>query len=157
MTTQTTIDLGRFSLQAPPTWQIASLILVGPPDVATGPAKSPGVSGNFQQNLVVVSELVEEKETLPAYVQKQTAKLQEQGALHRPPGPLEKVTLGDGRDGLLFEHVVLGPSGERVRQMQLIALKNGVLHALIASHLDGLPFEAQREGFRSMLRSVRLP
>lgn len=154
MAVPTNIDLGSFSLQAPPSWQIASLIVVGPPDAV---AQGPGQQGQFQQNLVVVSEMVEEGETLPSYVQKQTAKLQQQGALHRPPGPLEKVTLADGREGLMFEHVVLGPSGEKVRQMQLIALKDGLLHALICSHLDGLPFESQRDAFRTMLKSVKLP
>jgi hypothetical protein len=154
MASQTEIDLGSFALKAPPQWQIASLILVGPPD-APG-AGGPGVQGNFQQNLVVVSERIEGNETLQAYVQKQTGKLQEQGALHRPPGPLEKVTLSGGREAVIFEHVVLGPSGEKVRQMQLISLKDGMLHAMIASHLDGLPFESRRDEFRGMLTSARL-
>lgn len=128
--------------------------MVGPPDAPS--SKAPGAQGNFQQNLVVVSERVEGEETLSAYVQKQTGKLQEQGALHRPPGPLEKVTLPNGREAVIFEHVVLGPSGEKVRQMQLISLKDGMLHAMIASHLDGLPFESQRDSFRGMLKSARL-
>jgi hypothetical protein len=160
MTTQgssTQIDLGSFAVTAPPKWQIASLILVGPPDSPKGPGGPAGMQGNFQQNLVVVSELIEKTETLQSYVQKQTSKLQQQGALHRPPGPMEKVNLGEGREAVLFEHVVLGPSGEKVRQMQLMTLRSGMLHALIASHLDGLPFEAQRESFRSMLKSAKLP
>ncbi len=152
-TSATQIDLGSFAVTAPSQWQIASLILVGPADSAKGP----GVQGNFQQNLVVVSEAIDKTETLQSYVQKQTAKLQQQGALHRPPGPMEKVNLGDGREAVLFEHVVLGPSSEKVRQMQLMTLRSGMLHALIASHLDGLPFEAQRESFRTMLKSVKLP
>ena len=151
---ETQIDLGSFALKAPPKWQIASLILVGPPDA---PGATPGVQGNFQQNLVVVSEMIEKGESLQSYVQKQTSKLQQQGALHRPPGPMEKLSMGEGREAVIFEHVVLGPSGEKVRQMQLMTLKGGMLHALIASHLDGLPFESQRESFRSMLQSAKLP
>lgn len=151
----TQIDLGSFTLKAPPKWQIASLILVGPPDQA-GPS-TPGAQGTFQQNLVVVSEMVEKGETLQSYVQKQTSKLQQQGALHRPPGPMEKIALGEGRESVIFEHVVLGPSGEKVRQMQLMTLKAGMLHALIASHLDGLPFESHRDNFRGMLTSAKLP
>ena len=152
----THIDLGSFSIRAPAKWQIASLILVGPPDSAKAPA-SPGAAGNFQMNLVVVSEAIDNTETLQGYIQKQTAKLQQQGALHMKPGPMEKVNLGEGREAVIFEHVVLGPSGEKVRQMQLMTLRGGMLHALIASHLDGLAFEMQSESFRTMLKSVKLP
>ena len=149
------ISVGSFNITTPAGWQVASLILVGPPDMAH--PSSPGQQGMFQQNVVVVTEPVEDNETVEAYVKKQTEKLKEQNALHRPPGPLEKVTLAGGRTGVLFEHVVLGPGGEKVRQMQLVSLSGGFAHALIASHMDGLPFESQRESFRGILTTVALP
>ncbi len=43
--------------------------------------------------------------------------------------------------------------GERVRQMQLVVIKNGVAHTTIATHLDGISFENVREEFRAMLLS----
>ena len=147
-------SVGPISLTPPADWQIASLILVGPADT---PSQSPGAAATpFQQNLVVISERVDAGETLDGYIGKQTGKLKDQGLMHRPPGPLEKVAMGGGREGALFEHVVLGPSGEKVRQMQLVSLKGNLLYALIASHLDGLAFEAARATFSGMLRSVKL-
>jgi hypothetical protein len=134
-------------------WQIASIILVGPPDAA---AEAAPAGQNFQQNVVVVSEPVPEEETAESYVQKQTAKLKEQKALFAAPGQLEKVSLGSNRAAVLFEHVVLGPNGERVRQMQVVSLHAGRMHALIASHLDGPRFAAHRSALRQMLVGVKL-
>lgn len=144
------LAVGGFGLPLPDNWQIASIILVGPPETETGQQA-------FQQNIVVVSEAVEDDETTESYVQKQTAKLKEQKALFASPGQLEKVSLSQGRAGVLFEHVVLGPGGERVRQMQVVCLHEGRVHALIASHLDGPRFAAQRATLRQILTSVRLP
>ena len=152
---QSSMTVGNFNLPTPEGWHMASLILVGPPDAAN--QNAPGQAGGFQQNLVVVSEMVDAEETTEAYVKKQTQKLKEQNALHRPPGPLEPVTLAGGRAAVLFEHVVLGPGGEKVRQMQLISVNSGSVYALIASHMDGLPFEAQREAFRAILLGAQLP
>ena len=151
MSSNAPLSVGRFSLTPPGGWQVASLILLGPPD-----SGAPGSAGAFQQNLVVVCEKLDENETLDGYVARQTQKLKEQGAMFRPPGPMEKVPFPGGRQAVLFEHVVLGPQGEKVRQMQMVTLKEGTLHALIVSHLDGLPFEAARDDFSGLLRSVSL-
>lgn len=151
MSPSASIAVGRFALDPPPGWQVASLILLGPPD-----AGAAGAAGPFQQNVVVVCEKLGEEETLEGYVARQTQKLKEQGAMSLPPGPMEKVPMGGERRAVMFEHVVLGPQGEKVRQMQLVTLKDKNLHALIASHLDGLPFEAARETFSALLRSIRL-
>lgn len=144
------LTVGDFVLPLPSDWHIASLILVGPVDSAPG-------APNFQQNVVVVSEPVEASETAETYVQKQTAKLKEQKALSQSPGALEKITTGNGRSAVMFEHVVLGPNGERVRQLQVVSIDKGRMHALIASHLDGPRFAAQRPALRQMLAAVKLP
>jgi hypothetical protein len=149
--TNTQLTVGGFSLPTPADWQIASIILVGPPDTA-----APGTPA-FQQNIVVVSEPVAADETVESYVQKQTAKLKEQKALHASPGQLEKVSLPGGRAAAMFEHVVLGPNGEKVRQLQLVSIHEGRMHALIASHLDGPRFAAQRPALRQILTQARLP
>ena len=146
------LQVGSFSLPTPQDWHIASVIVVGPPDGAgAGPQGQ-----QFQQNIVVVSEPVEDDENAEAYVQKQTAKLKEQKALFASPGQLEKIALG-GHPAVLFEHVVLGPGGERVRQMQVVCVHKGRMHALIASHLDGPRFAAQRSSLRTILTGARLP
>jgi len=146
------LQVGSFSLPTPQDWHIASVIVVGPPDGAgAGPQGQ-----QFQQNIVVVSEPVEDDENAEAYVQKQTAKLKEQKALFASPGQLEKIALG-GHPAVLFEHVVLGPGGERVRQMQVVCVHKGRMHALIASHLDGPRFAAQRSNLRTILTGARLP
>ena len=146
------LQAGAFALPTPKDWHIASVILVGPPD-----ANGAGPQGQqFQQNVVVVSEPVEENESAEAYVQKQTQKLKEQKALFASPGQLEKIALG-GHPAVLFEHVVLGPGGERVRQLQVVCVHKGRMHALIASHLDGPRFAAHRPALRTMLTGAKLP
>lgn len=147
------LQVGSFSLPTPKDWHIASVIVVGPPDGAgNGPQGQ-----QFQQNIVVVSEPVEDDEVAETYVQKQTAKLKEQKALFASPGQLEKITLAGGQPAVLFEHVVLGPGGERVRQMQVVCVHQGRMHALIASHLDGPRFAAQRSNLRTILTGAKLP
>jgi hypothetical protein len=54
---------------------------------------------------------------------------------------------------LITEQIILGATGERVRQMQLVCIKEGVAHTVITSHLDGPPFENARKEFRAMLDS----
>lgn len=147
------LQVGSFALPTPQDWHIASVIVVGPPDGAPGGAQGQ----QFQQNIVVVSEPVEDDEQAEAYVQKQTAKLKEQKALFASPGQLEKITLASGHAAVLFEHVVLGPGGERVRQMQVVCVHKGRMHALIASHLDGPRFAAQRSSLRGILTGAKLP
>lgn len=143
------LTVGGFSLPLPGDWQIASIILVGPPESQEGQQE-------FQQNIVVVSEEVSGEETATSYVQKQTAKLKEQKALFASPGQLEAIKLPGGKDAVLFEHVVLGPGGERVRQMQVVCVAGQRMHALIASHLDGPRFAAHRAGLRSILTAAKL-
>lgn len=152
MSSDNATRIGKFQLQTPADWQIASIILVGPPDEAAPAAEEQ----NFQQNIVIVSEAVAADETADSYVKKQTAKLKEQKALFAAPGQLETVKLSQNREGVLFEHVVLGPNGERVRQMQLVSSHQGRMHALIASHLDGPRFAAQRAALRQILTSAHL-
>ena len=144
------LSVGGFSLPLPGDWQIASLILVGPSEAQEGGQPE------FQQNIVVVSEGVPNEETAEAYVKKQTDKLKEQKALFASPGQLEKIKLPGGKDAVLFEHVVLGPGGERVRQMQVVSVSNGRMHALIASHLDGPRFAAHRGGLRAILTAAKV-
>lgn len=149
------VNFGTYSLEAPETWTLSSVILAGPVDEA--PARgmvSTKAVRPFQRNLITTMERVTAKETCESYLQKQLDGLREAGIQRIEGKPAEKVTVG-GVPGLLTEQIIPGPGGERVRQMQLIAIKDGIAHVAIASHLDGVPFESARAEFRHMLLSFQ--
>ena len=107
----------------------------------------------FQQNVIATMEQVGKKETPESYVKRQIEGLRKAGVQRKETAPPETVTLKSGGQGLLTEQSVVGPGGERVRQMQLVSIKGGVAHTLIASHLDGAPFDVAKASFREMLTS----
>lgn len=149
------VTFGSFSLDAPADWTLSTLIMAGPVDAAPPAqgllaAKAPRP---FQQNLVCTMEQVDAKETPDSYVKKQLEGLRKAGVSRQDAAPPESVKLKSGADGLLTEQVVVGPGGERVRQMQLVSVRGGVAHTLIASHLDGAAFMAVRATFKTMLLS----
>ena len=143
------VGFGPFSFDVPDHWTLSSVILSGPveaPDQGAPP---------FQRNLITAMEAVSADETAESFVQKYVAALASADVTQQVPTP-EEVSLADGElRGLITEHVVTGPHGEKVRQMQLVFIKEGIAFTAIASHLDGPPFENAREEFRSMLLSYR--
>lgn len=149
------VTFGSFALDAPNEWTLSTVILAGPVD------ESPAASGlmtakgarPFQQNLVATMEQVENKETPESYVKKQLDGLRKAGVSRQEAAPPERVKLKSGGEGLLTEQIVVGPGGERVRQLQLVAIKDHVAHTLIASHLDGVAFAGVKNAFREMLLS----
>jgi hypothetical protein len=147
----TRISLGPIGLDVPPDWSLSSLILAGP-----RPTESPAAaqaSRPFQRNLIITLEKVEPEETPEAYFDRQEAGLRaanvESGIIVGP----DEVELSGGNWGTLTERIVVSPDGERVRQLQLVTIKNGVAYTLIASHVDGRPFEEVREEFKGILTS----
>lgn len=143
-----------FSIDAPGDWTLSTLILSGPVEEA----KSSGMLTTkavrpFQQNLIATMEQVDQKETPKSYVDKQLEGLRKAGVQRQQGAPPEDVKLADGSSGLLTEQIVVGPGGERVRQLQLVSIKRGVAFTLIASQLDGAPYEKSKKGFREMLLS----
>lgn len=98
-------------------------------------------------------EEVDGKMTLDAYLKRQIDGLKQAGVTRQDAGKPERVKLSSGADGLIAEQIILGSGGERVRQMQLIVIKNGVAHTVIASHSDGAAFESARAELRTMLLS----
>ena len=142
------VKFGTFSLEAPGDWSLQTIILAGPPE-------PPEDSGGFQRNLITTLEFVGDRETASSYLQRQSAVLDQVQMDRVVVGPPEAVQLEGGHEGLLTEQVIRGQAGERVRQMQLVVVKDAVAHTTIASHLDGAPFEAAREAFRHMLLSFR--
>src|SRR5262245_31403878 len=146
-----------FSLEAPPDWTLSTIILAGPIEeqpLAKG-MLSTRVVKPFQRNLVATMEQVAPDVTPESYVERQIKGLREAGVAWEEVGERESVLLEGGLEGLVTEQVILGASGERVRQMQLAVIKDGVAHTLIASHLDGAPFEAVRSEFRKMRSEER--
>ncbi|MCC7385043.1 MAG: hypothetical protein IT384_24570 [Deltaproteobacteria bacterium] len=149
------VTFGSFALDAPPEWTLSTVILAGPVEEApaAGGLMTAKAARPFQQNLVATMEQVDAKETPESYVKKQLEGLRKAGVSRQETAPPEKVKLKSGTEGLVTEQVVVGPSGERVRQLQLVTIKDGVAHTLIASHLDGVSFSGARAAFKSMLLS----
>ncbi len=148
------VQLGLFSIDAPEDWRLSTVILAGPVDEQTGP-RMPTTKAlpAFQRNLVATMEEVDAKTTLESYVKRQIDGLKAAGVTRQDAGKPERVKLAAGADGLITEQIILGSGGERVRQMQLVSIKNGVAHTVIASHLDGAAFESARAELRKMLLS----
>lgn len=150
----TKVSFGTFEMEAPEGWSLSSIVLAGPVE----PPERKGLFGTravrpFQRNVIVTMERVDPKETAESYVARQLAGLKEAGVSREEARPPERVTLASGVDGMLTEQVILGHGDERVRQMQLVFIKDEIAHAAIASHLDGSSFEGVRDEFRSMLLS----
>jgi hypothetical protein len=136
-------------------WTLSTIILSGPEDdkeLSAG-LLSPKVARPFRRNVVATMEPVGPQETPESYVERQIDGLAQAGMFRQEVREPEGVQLGGGLSGLLCEHVIMGASGERVRQLQLVAIKKGIAHTIIASHLDGVPFEAARQEFRDLLLS----
>jgi hypothetical protein len=148
------ITFGSFSLEASGDWTLSTVILAGPVDESPkeGLLTTKGVRP-FQRNLVATMEEIEAGTTLEAYVKRQIDGLKAAGVSRQDAGKPERIKLGNGLDGLITEQIIVGGTGERVRQMQLVCIKSGVAHTIIASHLDGGPFEGARKSFRAMLVS----
>jgi hypothetical protein len=143
-------------LEAPPDWTLSTVILAGPVEdqpLAKGMLTTKVVKP-FQRNLVATVEQVAPDVTAESYVDRQIKGLREAGVARDEVGEREEIQLAGGHRGLVTEQVILGGTGERVRQMQLVTIKGGIAHTVIASHLDGAPFEAVRSEFRKMLLSV---
>jgi hypothetical protein len=149
------VTFGTFSLEAGADWTLSTVILAGPIDEGGG---SGGMLTTksvrpFQRNLVATMEEVDSSTTLESYVKRQIDGLRQAGVARQDAGKPERLKLGNGLEGLVTEQIIVGGTGERVRQMQLVCIKDGIAHTIIASHLDGAPFEAARKSFRQMLVS----
>ena len=150
------VTFGPFSLLAPPDWTLRTVILTGPPDgeQAGGDRLPARAVQPFQRNLVVTMEVVAATETAEAYRKRQAKGLTDAEVFWQQVGQAERVQLKEGAlSGLLTEQIVLAPGGERVRQLQLICIKEGLAYTIVASHLDGDPFEGVRNEYRGMLLS----
>lgn len=152
------VRIGPFSLSSPPGWSLITAILAGPidkdqklEDMHTAKVVQP-----FQRNLVATMELVVASETPESYRKRQTKGLNEARVFWQVVGKPEQLTLQGDIPNVLTEQIVLGPSGERVRQLQLICIKDKVAYTIIATHQDGPPFEEAREEFRAILSSFSL-
>jgi hypothetical protein len=148
------VTFGGFSIEPPEGWSLTTVILAAPVQPQDPPEEAPAPGRTFQPNLVMVFEQVTEDITASSYFERQVTDLRKAGVGRREVGHPETVSLPGGAQGLLTEQVVLGPSGERARQMQLISVKNGVAATLIGSTLDGPQFEAFRDQLRRMLTSL---
>jgi hypothetical protein len=150
------ISIGPFSLNVREDWTLSTVIFAGPPEEKTSDdaEQAGGDSRPFQRNLIATMERVEPEETPKSYVERQLGGLWKAG-VEQYLDEEKQVPLGGNLQGLTNEWMIVGSGGERVRQMQLICIKEGVAYTLIASDLDGEPFEAARQEFKEMLLSFR--
>ncbi len=151
------VTIGTFSLEAPDEWTLSTVILAGP---VSEDIQEMGLLGGktvrpFQRNLIATMERVDQEVTPDSYVRRQVEGLREAGVDRREARAPEIVQLEGGNKGLLTEQVILGPTGERVHQMQLVSIKDSIAYTIIGSHLDGAPFETVRDEFRQMLLSFK--
>ena len=90
-----------------------------------------------------------------SYLDRQLTGLREAGVTRYEGRPPEQVLLADGAIGIITEQVITGSTGQWVRQMQLITIKDKIAHTLILSQLEGPSFEIARDQFREMLLSFK--
>lgn len=150
------VGFGSFSLEVNEGWSLSSVILAGPPDAETPGLGMPTTKAvrPFQRNLVATLERVADSDTAEQYVERQVQGLKAAGVPRREVNAPKNVTLGAEKlAGLITEQEITGPGGERVQQIQLVCIKNGVAHTIIASHLAGAQFEGARAEFEAMLNS----
>src|SRR5438067_4658867 len=131
------LALGGFSIEPPKDWSLTTVILAGPPQPQDAPTEMSDSGKTFQPNLVMTFEQVPAEVTASIYFERQVSDLRKAGVGRRDVGRPETVALPGGAEGLLTEQLVLGMTGERVRQMQLISIKSGVATTIIASDMDG--------------------
>jgi len=146
------VTIGPFLLNVPEGWTLTTVVIAGPHEEQIGEAGERA----FPRNLVATMERVNPEETPQHYVERQLAGLWKAG-VEQYLDEQEEVTLKGDLKGLLHESVIVGLDGSRVRQMQLVCIKEGVAYTLIASDLDGEPFNAARQQFREMLLSFCQP
>lgn len=151
----TRADFGSFSLDAPSGWSLTTVILSGPQqedDIGKGMLMAKK-SRAFQQNIIATMEAVSNSETPQSYVKRQLEGLLQAGVQRKETAKPETVPMNDGQEGLLTEQSVMGPGGERIRQLQLVTIKKGVAHTLIASNLDGISYDKAKAGLKTMITS----
>lgn len=150
------INIGNISMNLEDGWTIATVIFAGPVETNIGNPLLPmnTQQTQFQQNIVVTAEPVPENMTTEKYLGLQRDGLRKAGVDFEVSKP-EIVKLDNETDGLLVEQVVMGPSGESVRQMQLICILDKFAFTCIASNLDGDPFDNARARYRNMLLSLQ--
>ena len=71
-------------------------------------------------------ERVEPEETPESYVERVSVGLWKTGFVEQYPDEGKQVPLGGDLHGLIDETVIVGVFGERMRQMRLVCIKEGV-------------------------------
>src|SRR5438105_4806566 len=119
------VNLGSFSLEAGEDLSLSTVILAGPLDDTGGGQGLLSTKGvrPFQRNLVATMEEVDAGTTPESYVKRQIDGLRQAGVTRQEMAKPERVKLSSGFEGLVTEQVIIGGTGERVRQMQLVCMK----------------------------------
>ncbi len=148
------VRVGAASLAFPDRWTLSTMIFAGPTDHPHQQDANPdGEIRPFQQNLIATFERVDADTRAEDYVDRQQQGLREAGVDSGLVGGIRNVDLDSGGEGVMIEQVVIAPTGEYVRQLQLVTVKESLAATVIVSHLDGEPFEAARAEFEAILLS----
>jgi hypothetical protein len=151
------VSIRGISLDPPPGFELASLVLLGAPDRAKphGPTVKRGTA--FSPNLVVSSDPLGAERSLERFIARHLDLASAAGALADKVRPeVAPWTVEGAENGCRVELVIKGPSGERVRQIHVYALRSGRVVSVVASHLDGDLFDRARPELESALASLRL-
>ncbi|HJL40878.1 MAG TPA: hypothetical protein RMG48_06205 [Myxococcales bacterium LLY-WYZ-16_1] len=141
-------QFGPFSLDLPGGYGLSNVFVNAPDPSGTGATGSA-----FAPNVVVSTESVPENTTPRAVWDAQRQLLQQAGVPSSAFDEPREVTLQDGTGALLGEQVVTSPAQDRIRQLQLCVVRDGISHLVVASHLDGAPFDRRRDEFTRVLLS----
>lgn len=159
------VTVGPFSMEVSADWTLTTVILAGPvwPRSSSGKVRGSAQPKPFQSNIVATIEQVDADKTAERYVQRQIDGLKKANVPRWETNPPQIVMLPNGLEGLITEQQVEGPSGDIVRQLQLVTIKRestknegpAYAYTLIATHLEGQAFEEMQDEFRAMLTSFR--
>jgi hypothetical protein len=161
-------NFGPVSLDVPGDFSLSTIVLAGPPVETKGPdlPAEAGSARPFQSNVIITFEIVSASEKPETYRDRQKEGLRNAGVdvvfiKNDRKDEYEEVSIKGAKDdyGILGLQVIQSPAGDRVRQMQLIAIKEStnkqpVAITIIASHLDGQPFSEVKTKFREIMLSL---
>lgn len=151
------VHYGSISVDVSPDWSLSTVVLLGPVLQTTDTPLliQSQAQQAFQHNIVATVEKIGADETLINYVQRQLQGFRQAGVNRQELVAPEDVRLSNSCDGMLWEHMVSGPTGQLVGQIQLVSIKDGFAYTVIASCLYGPSYKKERENLRQILLSFQ--
>ena len=153
-------QIGEISFDIDDSWLVGSFTFRGPAEKAIKPTLAMASvkkeeKSTFRKNLVVQIQEVEGTITAMQYYEKQM----EQITKHRIP--YERATepetiLISGTEAVKVEQIATSPTGERIRQIQVYAIKNQRAYIFAVANLEGIPFNKDRATLEQILNTINI-